>query len=91
MLARLCQKGADHADAAQTLAQDGVLAVNVLVGIDPQRHDLAPDEDHGQQDERDEGKHHEREHDVLAQRQQDAAEEQDRDRRDRAGEHGGDP
>ena len=82
---------ADDADAAQALAQQGVLHVDVVVGLAPQRqHALAQQHDDERQ-QRDKGQQHERKHDVLAHGQHHAAEEQHRDRCDRAGEHGGDP
>ena len=82
---------ADDADAAQALAQQGVLHVDVVVGLAPQRqHALAQQHDDERQ-QRDKGQQHERKHDVLAHGQYHAAEEQHWDRCDRAGEHGGDP
>lgn len=82
---------ADDADAAQAFAQQGVLHVDVVVGLAPQRqHALAQQHDDERQ-QRDKGQQHEREHDILAHGQHHAAEKQHRDRCDRAGEHGGDP
>ena len=91
MLALFRVERADDADAAQALAQQGVLHVDVVVGLAPQRqHALAQQHDNERQ-KRNKGQQHEREHDVLAHGQHHAAEKQHRDRCDRAGEHGGDP
>ncbi len=82
---------ADDADAAQTLAHDAVLLVDVQVGFLPKREHALACKPAAQQNDRHKGQQNQRQRDVLGHGQRDAADKEHRDGRHGAAEHGRDP
>ena len=80
-------EGADDADAAQTLADQVVLLVALLVGDFPQMLDPAAQKQAGGDQQRHGAEDHEREREVLAHAEDDAADKHQRDDEDAAAEH----